>query len=138
MDSAGFRALLERLAHAWETQDTDAGLDCFTEDAVYMEPPDVQLVIGHEQLRPYFDDVPAGTFMRWHHVSFDESTQTGAGEFTFGEPGDAEADHGVCVVALRDDRIVLWREYLSKGPTDRAEFLSTEGKDWKWRPQAEG
>ena len=56
MDSAGFRALLQRLADAWQTQNTQAGLDCFTADAIYMEPPDLQLVVGHDELRP--DRVP--------------------------------------------------------------------------------
>ena len=126
---------MERLSHAWETQDIQAGLDCFTYDAVYIEPPDAQLVIGREQLRAYFDGVPAGTIMRWHHLSFDEASQTGAGEFTFGEQTDAIADHGVCVVELRDDRIAHWREYLAKGPLDRDAFLAVDGKDWKYRPQ---
>ena len=125
---------MQRLADAWEAQDTDAGVDCFTPDAVYMEPPDIQLVIGHDQLRPYFAEVPAGTVMRWHHLSFDEASQTGAGEFTFGEEGDPIADHGVCIVVLRDDRIAHWREYLVKGPLDQADFLAVDGKEWEYRP----
>jgi hypothetical protein len=134
MDRAGFRALLQRLADAWQTQNTQAGLDCFTADAIYMEPPDLQLVVGHDELRPYFEALEPGTFMRWQHISFDEASQTGVGEFVFGEEGYAMADHGVCVVEVRDGRIGHWREYIRKGPADRTAFLALEGKDWKWRP----
>ncbi len=60
-----FRDLMERLARGWSTQDTDLALSCFTPDAVYMEPPDVQLYVGHDQLRPYFAALTPGTYMRF-------------------------------------------------------------------------
>ena len=43
MTGAELTTLLERLATAWSKQDTELALSCFTEDAVYMEPPDIQL-----------------------------------------------------------------------------------------------
>ena len=43
MTDDGFAELMERLAHAWSTQDTELGLSCFTDDAPYTEPP------GHER-----------------------------------------------------------------------------------------
>jgi ketosteroid isomerase-like protein len=46
-----FIALMERLADAWGEQDTETAIDCFTPDAVYMQPPDVQFYTGHEQFR---------------------------------------------------------------------------------------
>ncbi len=123
---------MQAVADYWERGDTDAGLASFTEDAVYMQPPDVQLFFGHEQLRPYFAAVAPGTIMRWHHLWFDEASQTGVGEFTFGEAPDPTADHGVAIVALREGRIAHWREYVQKGPSDRDTFLATEGKTWRW------
>lgn len=97
-----------------------------------MEPPDLQLVVGHKQLRPYFAALEAGTFMRWVTIWFDEPTQTGAGEFVFGEEGEALVDHGVAIVKLDDGRISHWREYVRKGPPDLDEFLTTEGKTSRW------
>jgi ketosteroid isomerase-like protein len=133
IDAAAFRGLLEQLAHGWESGDVDEALAAFAPDAVYMEPPDVQLYVGHDQLRPYFAAVRPGTLMRLLHVSFDATTQTGAAEYTFASgPDDPDADHGVAIVEVRDGRIAHWREYQVKGPADRARFLAVEGKEWTW------
>jgi hypothetical protein len=128
----GFRELLERLARAWSTQDTELGLSCFTDDALYSEPPDVQLYRGHVQLRPYFDALTPGTSMQFHTTAFDEQSQRGFGEYSFGHERSETADHGVAVVDVRNDRICSWREYQRKGPANFDAFLATEGKEWQW------
>jgi limonene-1,2-epoxide hydrolase len=128
----GFRELIERLARAWSTQDTELGLSCFTENAVYLEPPDIQLYVGHEQLRPYFAALDPGTFMRLHTVAFDVSTERGLAEYSFGDERSETADHGVAVVEVADHRIAVWREYQRKGPSAFAEFIATEGKTFEW------
>jgi ketosteroid isomerase-like protein len=132
IDDQAFRGLVEQVARGWESGEPDAALDAFAADAVYMEPPDAQLFVGHEQLRPYFAAVPAGTLMRLWHVSFDEATQTGAAEYTFASgTDDPSADHGVAIIEVRDGRIASWREYQTKGPVDRRAFLALD-KDWAW------
>ena len=70
--------------------------------------------------------------MTFHAVWFDEATQTGAGEFSFGHESSARADVGVVVVALSEGRIASWREYPRKGPADFERFTATVGKDWQW------
>ena len=132
MTTAEFKTLMERLASAWGTQNTEQGLSCFTHDAIYIEPPDVQYYRGHEQLRPYFAALKPGTFLRFHHLWFDEDTQTGAGEFSFGELSDARVDHGIVVAEISDGRIAFWREYLRKGPAEFEHFISIDGKAWQW------
>ena len=132
MNRYEFEELMQRLARAWSEQDTDLGLSCFTEDAVYMEPPDIQLYIGHTQLRPYFAALTPGTFMRFHNLGFDEERQVGMGEYSFGEEADTRVDHGVAVVELKDGRIAFWREYQRKGPPLFGDFLAVEGKKWQW------
>jgi hypothetical protein len=130
--SSEFRELLERLARAWSTQDTELGLACFTVDAVYTEPPDIQLYVGHDQLRPYFAALTPGTRMRFHTIAFDESAQRGTGEFTFGDEDGATANHGVAIVDVDGDRIRAWREYQRKGPASFDEFVAVDGKTWQW------
>jgi hypothetical protein len=132
MTVAEFRELMEQLARAWSTQDTDLGLSCFTEDALYTEPPDIQLYRGHEQLRSYFDALTPETFMRFHTVGFDEEAQRGLGEFSFGSEGSETANHGVAVVDVVDGRIAAWREYQQRGPFAFADFTAVEGKEWQW------
>jgi uncharacterized protein (TIGR02246 family) len=132
MDRAGFERLLHELAEGWATRDASRAAACFTDDAVYMEPPDQQLFVGREQLTAYFGPLEAGTYLRVHRVWFDAATQTGAVEFSFGVKGRERADHGVAVVEVRGERIALWREYPRKGPADFGEFVATEAKDWAW------
>jgi ketosteroid isomerase-like protein len=132
LTNAAFRELLETLAASWESQDTTAAVSLFTDDAVYMQPPDVQLFVGRSQLAAYFGAIRPGTYMRWHNVWFEPGSQAGAGEFTFGATGQDKATHGVAVVQLRNGRISSWHEYLQAGPAERQGFLSTEGKQWTW------
>ena len=132
MRTEDFRELMERLARGWSEQDTELALSCFAEDAVYMEPPDVQLYVGHEQLRPYFAALEPGTYMRFQVLLFDESTQIGSGEYAFGNEGSDIADHGVAVVEIEGGRIRHWREYQRKGPAAFDEFLAVDGKSWQW------
>ena len=132
MDAAAFHALLQGLASAWAALDGDAAAELFTDDAVYMQPPDEQLFVGRDQLRAYFGPLDSGTYLRLDNVWFDADTQRGACEFTFGVDGQEEADHGVAIVDVTDGRIQAWREYLVKGPADQARFLATDGKDWHW------
>ena len=127
-----FAALMQTLADAWSNQDTAAALSVFHEDAIYMEPPDVQLYRGHEQLRPYFDALTPGTTMRFHNLFYNPESGIGGGEYTFGHRDSEQADVGVAVVRVSNGRIVFWREYQRKGPADFSTFLSTEGKQWKW------
>lgn len=132
LSAVEFEQLMERLSRGWSTQDTELAVSCFTRGAVYMEPPNIQLYVGHEQLRPYFDALTPGTFMRWHELWFDEETQTGAGEYSFGNADNDTADHGIAVVELADGAIRFWREYQRTGPAEHSDFLDTEGKDWEW------
>jgi ketosteroid isomerase-like protein len=127
-----FRALLQRLADAWGALDADAATACFTPDATYMQPPDEQLFVGHDQLRAYFDPLDPGTYLRLDNVWFAEGTQRGAFEFTFGVADEEPADHGVAIVDVAHDRISAWREYLVKGPSNHERFVATDGKDWRW------
>jgi ketosteroid isomerase-like protein len=132
LDARGFADLMERLARAWEDLDSEAALRCFTEDAVYMEPPDMQLFQGWRELGPYFAALRRGTFMRFHQLWFDEDRQTGAGEYSFGTAGWHSADHGVAVIEIRNGLISSWREYQRKGPASFQEFAGRQGKAWQW------
>jgi hypothetical protein len=130
---AEFERVMGSLAAAWSSQDTRRALECFTSDAVYMQPPDLQLYRGSAELGKLFDGLRPGTFMQFHTLAFDARTQVGFGEFSFGRSGAAAADHGVVVVTLRSGRIALWREYVQEGPASFPDFVREEGKTWKWR-----
>lgn len=111
-----FERLMATLAGAWSQQDTELALGCFTEDAIYMQPPDQQLYRGRGELETLFRLLRPGTFMAFHNLAFNVAAQVGFGEFSFGRAGAAKADHGVVVVTLRGGRIASWREYFEEGP----------------------
>ena len=127
-----FTQLMTTLAQSWTEQNTEAALGCFTGDAVYMEPPNIQLYLGHEQLRPYFAALAPGTTMTFHNLCFNEATQVGMGEYSFGMRSKETADVGVAVVQIQHGKIAHWREYQRKGPADFAAFTAHVGKAFEW------
>jgi hypothetical protein len=129
---ADFEKLMKLVSEGWSKQDTELALSAFTEDAVYMEPPEEQLFAGKAQLRPYFADLRKGTSMVWHQLSFNEEAQCGAGEYTFAHEGNETALHGVAVVQLRDGKISNWREYQRTGPKEFSDFIRRRDKQWTY------
>lgn len=106
-----FTQLLQRLADGWNQGDAKQASECFTEDALYTEPPDKQFYSGREALYKFFGGANgrAGDMnMAWHHIVFDEEDQIGAGEFTFTYGSTV---HGVTMIKVRDGLISNWREY---------------------------
>lgn len=119
---AEFRALLQRLAAGWNEGNARQAADCFTEDAVYTEPPDKQEYRGRQRLYEFFGGEKGRKEpmrMQWHHLAFDEERQVGMGEFTFEFGGKV---HGVAVVRIRDGRISNWREYYYESSLSWDEF----------------
>jgi hypothetical protein len=84
MDRPGIDGLMRTLARAWSTGDARTAADCFTDDIVYVEPPDRQRYVGRDAVFELSggDDPPAMS-MTWHHLAFDPEQQIGFGEYTF-------------------------------------------------------
>ncbi len=119
MEHRDFVALMDTIAEAWNVGDTHRALACFTEDAIYMEPPDSQRHEGHDELFEFFGgDDPPPMFMEWHLLLVDGDV--GAGEYTY---RGRRQYHGVVVVRLRDGRITHWREYQRPSALSWEEFV---------------
>jgi hypothetical protein len=58
--------------------------------------------------------------MEWHHLLFDETTQIGAGEYTFTYQ---IRTHGVAIVRILDGKIANWREYEQVSPLPWSQFI---------------
>src|SRR5262245_51635763 len=68
--SAELRRVLDDLALAWNAGDSTSAADCFTEDAVYTEPPDKQVYRGRQALHRFFGGDagrPGAMTIVWHH-----------------------------------------------------------------------
>ena len=123
--AAEFRALMTKLADAWNANDAKAAAACFTDDAVYTSPPDARVLRGREALFQFFGGPkgrPRPMKMEWHHLLFDEGQQIGAGEYTFTYQ---IRTHGMVIVRLRDGRIANWREYERESPADWPTFTAS-------------
>lgn len=118
-----FRKLLKTIAEGWNEGNPKKAADCFTDDAIYTEPPDKQVYIGRNALYEFFggDKNPAPPMkMTWHHLAFDETEQIGFGEYTF--QGNNRY-HGIVIVKIRNGMVCNWREYQYKSALEWEAFL---------------
>jgi hypothetical protein len=120
---AQFKNLMRTVAAGWNEGDAKKAVDCYTEDAVYTEPPDKQVYAGRKELYDFFggDKKPEPPMrMTWHHLAFDEESQTGFGEYTFQMNNRY---HGIVIVKIRGGKISNWREYQYKSDLEWREFV---------------
>ena len=117
-----FEKLMQTVADGWSEGNARKAADCFAEDAIYVEPPDKQVYRGREALFRFFGGSEGrkdAMKMTWHHLTFNESTGIGSGEFTF-EYGTKS--HGVVMVRIKDGKIQNWREYYYETSLTWEEF----------------
>jgi hypothetical protein len=120
---AQFKNLMNTLAAGWNEGNPRKAADCYTEDALYTEPPDKQVYAGRRALYQFFggDRKPEPPMkMTWHHLVFDEASQIGFGEYTFQMNNRY---HGIVVVKIRGGKISNWREYQYKSDQKWREFV---------------
>ena len=111
LNTTQFNQLMQTIADGWNEGDARKSVDCFSEDAVYTEPPDRQLYRGRAELYQFFGgdigtDVPMN--MTWHHLAFNGEEQIGFGEYSFQMN---RKYHGIAVVKIENGLIARWREY---------------------------
>ncbi len=127
MDSAGFQALLHRLAACWARRDYPAAAAHFTLDVRYADPLRYALQ-GRAELQAFFtadDGMPQRT--AWHATIFDAVRQIGAAEYSY---EGTSRYHGVALIRLREGRISHWREYQHVDPRSWEQFsAATAGLD---------
>ena len=117
-----FRSLMDTVAAGWNESDARKAADCYTEDAIYTEPPDKQVHVGRKALYEFFGGdrkLKPPMKMMWHHLAFDEASQVGFGEYTFQMN---HRYHGIVIVKIRSGKISNWREYQSKSELEWKDF----------------
>jgi ketosteroid isomerase-like protein len=117
-----FEELMKTIAEGWSEGDARKAAECFSEDAIYIEPPEKQVYRGRDALYEFFGgsrgtDVPMK--MTWHHLAFNEQEQIGFGEYTFEMHGRY---HGIVVVKIEAGLIKHWREYQYRTEVGWEEF----------------
>jgi hypothetical protein len=131
MITTEFEKLMTTIAEGWNSGNAKIAVECFSEDAIYIEPPDKQLIQGRDELYTYFGgDAGAEMKLTWHNLFFNEAKQSGAGEYTFEMNGIIH--HGMVVVDIKNDKITFWREYDVAGNLSYEDFLKIDGKDFQF------
>lgn len=118
-----FEKLMQTIVEGWNEGNAKKAADCFTEDAIYTEPPDKQLYKGREALFKFFggnEGRKSQMKMTWHHLMFNEHNQIGAGEFTFEYGGKV---HGMVIVKITNGKISNWREYWYESDLEWEKFI---------------
>jgi len=120
-----FEQLMQTVADGWNEGNARKAADCFSEDTIYVEPPEKQLYHGRAELYEFFGgdrgtDLPMK--MIWHHLAFNEEKQVGFGEYTFQMHG---LYHGIVVVKIEAGLINRWREYQHRTELSWEEFTNS-------------
>jgi len=119
-----FECLMQTVAEGWIEGNAHKAASCFSENAIYVEPPDKQFYHGRAELYEFFGG-DAGTHipmkMIWHHLAFNEGEQVGFGEYTFQLNNRY---HGIVVVKLEFGLIKHWREFQYQSELDWEDFTS--------------
>jgi hypothetical protein len=105
-----FNQLMQTIADGWNEGNPQKAANCFSEDAIYAEPPENQLYYGRAELYEFFGgdsgtEIPMK--MTWHHLAFDDEEQIGFGEYTFQMHGGY---HDIVVVKVESGLIKHWRD----------------------------
>jgi hypothetical protein len=113
-----FVKLMTAVSDGWNEGNARESAECFTDDAIYMEPPDRQVYIGGKAIYEFFggpNKPEPPMHMTWHHLAWNESESVGYGEYTFQMN---RRYHGIVTVQIRNGKIAKWREYQYQSASD--------------------
>jgi hypothetical protein len=71
MRDSEFFAVMRTVSNGWNEGNASKAADCFTDDAVYMEPPDRQVYVGRKAIYVFFGgpkQPESPMQMKWHHL----------------------------------------------------------------------
>jgi ketosteroid isomerase-like protein len=127
MDKHHLEGLVGRFLAAWNAQDVERVVACYTEDLRYLDPNTRGYVEGREGMRRYLRKLFAAWQMTWAERELFELTRGGAAflwRATFRRPGGAEVveANGMDLVILRGDLLERNEVYF-----DRAVLASLVG-----------
>ncbi|MBT3241485.1 nuclear transport factor 2 family protein [archaeon] len=123
MNTKQIKDVMKKYGKAWENQDTELILDCFTKNGVYQESPLAKPYRGHKEIAKFWDEIVVGntkdikfkTGKCW--VSADE--KTGFAEWECNNKGKWKCDGkwsenrmvGIMILTMKEDKITYLNEY---------------------------
>jgi len=121
MEREKVEGLAKEVLDAWNSQDVDRVLACYTEDCVYQDPTTQGPVRGHEDMRRYLTKLFAQWKMYWtlrEFYLFSEGTGGGflwQAELTPASGGKTVSVNGMDLVIVDGDRLCRNEVYFDTG-----------------------
>lgn len=112
--------LAERFLSAWNSQDVDKVLSCYTEDCIYLDPNTGGSVSGHEALRKYLNRLFQQWKMHWSLREFFLFADQKGGAFlwhaklTPAKGGKISEIDGMDLVIVREGRMCRNEVYFDR------------------------
>jgi len=120
MDVEEARRLTEAILSAWNRQDVEGVLACYTEDCVYLDPNTRGPVVGHEALRRYLSRLFQQWKMHWSLREFFLLEDGSGGAFlwhaqlTPASGGKTAEIDGMDLVAVREGKLSRNEVYFDR------------------------
>ena len=120
MDVEEARRLTEAILSAWNRQDMEGVLACYTEDCVYLDPNTRGPVVGHEALRRYLSRLFQQWQMHWSLREFFLFEDGSGGAFlwhaqlTPASGGKTAEIDGMDLVAVREGKLSRNEVYFDR------------------------
>ena len=114
---------MEKYGRAWEKQDSDLILECFTESGIYQESPLAKPYKGHKQIKKFWNDsVKKNTKnikFKLKKCYLSRDGKTGFAEWEcknthrWKKDGKTTRDHmvGIMILKMKGDKISYLNEY---------------------------
>jgi len=117
------KKVMNKYKRAWENQDSDLILECFTKKGVYQESPLAKPYRGHKEIKKFWEDVVKGSTQRIKfklrkcYISKDEKTGFAEWEcknyHKWKKDSKWTKDHmvGIMILKMKEDKISYLNEY---------------------------
>ncbi len=120
MDADEVRKLAEAVLSAWNKQDVEGVVSCYTEDCVYLDPNTRGPVVGRESLRRYLSRLFQRWKMNWSLREFFQFADGDGGAFlwhaqlTPASSGKTAEIDGMDLVLLRGEKLSRNEVYFDR------------------------
>lgn len=132
LDRKGFEKLIRQVAEGLNEGNAKKAADCFSSDAIFSSPDFNAAKVkgfvhqGKDAIYKFFggdSGRPERANLVWQSWGFDETNQTGFGEYTYRY--GAYQGHGVAMIHVKNKAISNWRDYKFEFYSNWHEFLGT-------------
>ena len=108
---------MRKYKRAWENQDTDLILDCFTKEGIYQESPLAKPYRGHNAIKKFWDEVVVRDTsdikftLGKCYVSLDKKTGFAEWKCTNVQNGKKLFMVGIMILKMKSEKISYLNEY---------------------------